>query len=83
MEQNEAYGLTSGTQQRFLLSASLEPQTDQEQSTDTTRVEDPEYEYIDVRNLPQAKFNAANRDFPIERNQSYAIVTIHQRGTDK
>ncbi len=53
-------------------------ETVQGQLTDDTHTItiEPEYDYIDVLDLPQA--SAANSDFSIERNESYAIVTVHR-----
>ncbi len=74
VEQNETYE-TLGTRPRSLSQTSVVYETVQGQLTDDTHTItiEPEYDYID---LPQA--SAANRDFSIERNESYAIVTVHQ-----
>ncbi len=74
MEQNEAYGLTTRSQQTR---ANVGPQTVQEQLTDSTHTEirEPEYDYIEVHNLSPE--NATNNSFCIEQNQSYAIITSH------
>ncbi len=75
MEQNEAYGLTTRTQQTR---ENVGPQTVQEQLTESiyAEINECEYDYIDAQN-PSPK-NSTNKDFCIEQNQSYAIITSHQ-----